>query len=47
VPMPIFVPDSKTRELAVVEGPVALTRKPLVKEPLSLLLKVVQSVLDS
>jgi len=44
VPKPTLVPLSKIKELAVVEAPVYLTKKLLVPEPLSLLLKVVQSV---
>ncbi len=42
-PMPATVPLSMIMELAVVEGPVALIKKPLVKEPDSLLLKVKKS----
>ena len=41
--MPILLPLSKIRELAVVEAPVYLTKKLAVPEPESLLLKVNQS----
>jgi hypothetical protein len=44
VPKARLVPLSNSRELAVVEAPVYLTRKLEVPEPESLLLNVVQSV---
>ena len=43
VPKPILLPLSNSKELAVVEAPVYLTRKLLVPEPLNLLLKVKKS----
>jgi len=43
VPIPMFVPVSKIKELAVVEGPVAFGRKPEVKLPDNLLLKFKKS----
>ena len=44
-PMPATTPLSINAPVAVVEAPVARTTKPLDREPESLLLKVVQSVL--
>jgi hypothetical protein len=42
--IPTLVPVSKIKELAVVDAPVALGKKPEVNDPDSLLLKVTQSV---